>query len=281
MNKNCTTSSYSKWPFLIIFTFTFVAWNSVMANTQLNYDDIGKIPQEKWLSLQKKKIFFGHQSVGLNIIDGIKKIISNNKQISFSIDETTDFQIKSNLFHYRVGNNRDPLSKINDFVKIITHDKNSGPNIAALKFCYVDFQGESNIGQIFENYNNSIERLKSEYPHISIIHFTVPLKSQEFSLKTRIKMLAGMQSWELNDNIKRNQYNQLLINKYKGKDLIFDIAEIESTKPNGERTSFTYKNSKYFYMFDGYTYDGGHLNDTGKEKVASKFLLFLINNFSI
>ncbi len=36
------------------------------------------VPAETWQKLSQKKIYFGHQSVGNNIIDGIKDIMKEN-----------------------------------------------------------------------------------------------------------------------------------------------------------------------------------------------------------
>ena len=76
-------------------------------------------------------------------------------------------------------------------------------------------------------------------------------------------------------NIKRNQFNDLLIQKYKDKDPIFDLAKSESTYPGGERNHFKNNGKKYYTLINEYTSDGGHLNEIGRYFVARDFLVFL------
>jgi hypothetical protein len=59
--------------------------------------------------------------------------------------------------------------------------------------------------------------------------------------------------WEYSENIKRNQYNEMLIKEYKGKEPILDIAGIESTKPDGSRQSFELDGVTYYSMVPEYT----------------------------
>ena len=41
-----------------------------------------------WEKLSKKKIYFGHQSVGFNIFDGINMLMKDNPNIKLNIIET-------------------------------------------------------------------------------------------------------------------------------------------------------------------------------------------------
>ena len=45
-----------------------------MDNTAINFDVLQKVPEERWELLAQKKLFFGHQSVGYNIMKGVSEI---------------------------------------------------------------------------------------------------------------------------------------------------------------------------------------------------------------
>ncbi len=60
-----------------------------------------------------------------------------------------------------------------------------------------------------------------------------------------------------------------------GNEPVFDIARIESTRPDGSRESFSDGGKEYFGLTPAYTNDGGHLNATGQKKVASHLATFL------
>ncbi len=93
-----------------------------------------------------------------------------------------------------------------------------------------------------------------------------------------IKTLIGKKNiWEYDHIIKKCEYNELVKKEYKGKEPIFDIAEIESTNPDGTINSFTRNGQSYYSMASLYTDDGGHLNKTGRRKVAEQLLLLLVS----
>ena len=62
------------------------------------------------------RIFFGHQSVGNNILTGIDNI-SKNRNLKINIIKSRVLNIQSGkaLLHSNVWKNSDPVSKINDF----------------------------------------------------------------------------------------------------------------------------------------------------------------------
>ena len=104
---------------------------------------ISQIPKEKWDNLSKKKIFFGHQSVGNNIILGVNEIESNNPQIQLNIVETrdiADFE-KAIFSHFsNIGENDNPISKVEDFVQLMNDGLADKTDIAFLKFCFLIHQ---------------------------------------------------------------------------------------------------------------------------------------------
>jgi len=250
----------------------------------IKFPSIKDISAAKWEKLSQKKIYFGHQSVGFNIVDGIKDLMKENPQIKLNIVETAEqSDFKLGLFaHSKVGENVDPKSKIDEFAKFINEGIGQKADAAALKLCYVDIWADTDTKRVFTDYSKSILRAKEKYPDMVIIHFSVPLTTTETTWKTWIKKLIGKKDlWEYSDNIKRNEYNEMLRKEYEGKGSLFDIAKIESTFPNGARCSFTKDGKTYYSMVPEYSNDGGHLNELGRKKVAEQFLILLAQlNFS-
>ncbi len=136
-------------------------------------------------------------------------------------------------------------------------------------------QADTDVKDIFSSYNGSIAQLEKKYPGMTIIHFTNPLTQRQTGIKASIKKIIGRPIGGVEDNIKRNEYNEMLIKQYEGKEPIFDIAKIQSTFPDGTRCSFTKDGKKYYSMVPEYTTDGGHLNEIGRKKVAEQFLILL------
>lgn len=227
--------------------------------------------------LSKKRIYFGHQSVGFNIIDGIKDVMKENPQIKLNIVETSDpSEFNIPLFaHSRVGKNTDPKSKIDAFANFVEKGIGDNANIAFFKFCYVDVNAKTDVEKVFADYQNTISRLKERYPGTEFIYITVPFTARQTGIKAWIKKLIGRPIGGYDDNIKRNEFNDLLRNEFKGKEPVFDLAMIESTFPDGARSSFTKEGRTYYSLVPDYTHDGGHLNELGR-KIAAEQLLILL-----
>ena len=265
---------------LTFFLFFLISCSGgEMSKETIKFPSIKDVPASAWEKLSQKKIYFGHQSVGFNIIDGIKDLMKENPQIKLNIVETADqSDFKLGLFaHSRVGKNVDSKSKTDEFVEFINKGIGGKADAAALKFCYVDIKSDTNTKNVYLDYSNSISQLKKKYPDMTIIHFTVPLTTTKTTWKTWIKKAMGKKTWEYDDNIKRNEYNEMLLKEYEGKELILDIAKIESTFPNGTRCSFTKDGKTYYSMVPEYTYDSCHLNELGRKKVAEQLLILLAN----
>ena len=217
----------------------------------------------------------------MNIINGMKEIQNNNNIIDLNIVETQNpNNIPGGVFaHTFIGENGYPNSKIKQFYDIMNNGVANNLDMAFFKFCFVDINSKTDIDKLFQDYRSTMARLKKQYPETKFIHLTVPLTENRAGFKTWIKVLIGKEYiWEYDDIVRKNEFNNMLRKTYAGKDLIFDIADIESVKPDGSRETFKRNGRIYNALAPEYSQDGGHLNKLGKRVVAEKFLLFLANN---
>lgn len=240
---------------------------------------IKDVSPELWKKLSQKKIYFGHQSVGFNIIDGIKDVMKEHPEIKLNIVESADASdLKVGTFeHSRVGKNVDPRSKVEEFTRFVEQGIGKNADFSALKFCYVDVRADTKVKNVLKDYESFMEKVEKEFPKMTIVHFTVPLTRTKTTWKTIVKKIIGRKTWEYDDNIKRNEYNEMLLKEYEGKEPVFDLAKIESTYPDGRRATFTKDGKTYYSLVPEYTSDGGHLNELGRKIVAEQLLIFLAN----
>ncbi|MEW6417366.1 MAG: hypothetical protein AB1480_04510 [Nitrospirota bacterium] len=254
-----------------------------MPEKTTSFTPIKDIPVSRWKALSEKRIFFGHQSVGFNIIDGLKDIMEENLLIKLNIVETTDpAMFKMPIFaHSRVGQNTDPVSKVDDFAKFMERGIGNNVFFAFLKFCYVDITADTDIQYVFTHYKNVLTNLKEKYPKTTFIHVTIPLTSKQSDFKTLVKNMVkrviGRPVRSYKDNIKRNEFNEMLLKEYGGKEPVFDLAKIESTGPNGRRMSVIEDGKTFYTLLPDYTTDGGHLNEKGRKIVAQSLLVLLVH----
>jgi len=226
--------------------------------------------------LGTKKVFFGHQSVGGNIIQGIRDLRVADPRLKLNIVHSAEPEslLAPAFVDFEVGNNGNPQSKNEAFAAILEKGMGKQGGIAMFKYCYVDIDSSTNVQQMFESYRKEITVLKLKYPLLQFVHITVPLTTVEPATKAWIKTILG-RTTARNINAKRNEFNKLLRENYAGTDPIFDLAEVESTHPDGSRSYFMSNNEKIYTMAPEFTTDGGHLNEAGQRAAAERLLLVL------
>ena len=92
-------------------------------------------------------------------------------------------------------------------------------------------------------------------------------------MKTRVQKILGLPTYDIFHNANRNRLNALLRRHYEGREPLFDIARIESTRADGSRCAW--KAGTRYAMVPEYTDDGGHLNAHGRRWVAEQLLIQL------
>ncbi len=261
-------------------TMSFTKIKTMTDKNKVTLPSIDDVPRAYWTKLAQKKIFFGHQSVGYNIIDGIEDIMNECSYVKLNIVESREpAEFDQPVFaHSRVGSNTDPISKIESFRNIMDAGVGNKVNMAFFKFCYVDIRQDSNPQKVLDSYSAAIEDLKERYPETKFLHVTVPIRSAPKgtgrSLKQSVKLLIGKPG-VLDDNMMRHRYNKLLYDAYSKTEPVFDLALMESVNPDGFRCYAAKGTEKVSVMIPEYTEDGGHLNPQGRKKIAEQLLIML------
>lgn len=240
-----------------------------------------KISSAEWHAVSQTTVLFGHQSVGYNILEGVENIAARAPDAAVrivAVKEPKDLE-RPGIGHFEAGRNTDPESKITDFMKYLDSGAGTQADVAMLKFCYVDVSDKTDIAKLFHAYKQMISEAKRKYPNLMIAHITMPLVAQQTGfgiwLKNVTKTLLGRPVRRVEWNIKRDEFNELLKREYGGKDPIFDLAAIESTREDGTRVVGVRDGRQFFGLSPDYTEDGGHLNGRGQARVAEEFLRFL------
>jgi hypothetical protein len=229
--------------------------------------------------ISRHRIYFGHMSVGENIIRGLTELYSRYSEEKLNLVNLHEQRElpESYFAHSFIGQNGRPGTKCQDFSQMV---QKLSPQLefAIMKFCFVDIVRESNVQEIFEQYRKTITNLQEQYPQITFIHMTVPLISEEVSLQIKlkrfVKKMIGRRDYSPLDNIKRNSYNTLLLETYQNQP-VFDIARVESTYPDGSREIHQFEGAEYNTLIFDYTYDSGHLNEKGSLLAARELIKVL------
>ena len=218
--------------------------------------------------IEKMEIFFGHQSVGQNIIEGIGQIDGNIPVYSHPPTDST-----AGIYHVYIGENGNPKRKIDEFVKMAESIPDTVKATTFMKFCFLDIDETTDINSLFDYYKAEMETLGESKGNLNIIHFTVPLMAKQTGLKAAAKKILGKNVTGTNDNLNRFEFNEL-IRKSFGK-RVFDLAKYESTLPDGSRLTAVNTGVPYEILYPEYSDDGSHLNKSGSRYIAEELFVFL------
>ena len=266
--------------FLVLLFGVFRSFKTEADCIEMMETDILNSTEIDFDSLRNVTIFFGHQSVGQDIVLGMAEHVTDDgRGIPRIVESSTLDDLESGtLVHCNIGRNTRPLSKILAFKRALARAVDVRVDIALMKFCYVDVTHDSNPQEIFDAYSEAISELKDEFPETVFVHVTVPIEampqSAEGVAKHFIKRVIGRPG-VVEDNWVRHQYNVLLRAHYSGKEPVFDLAEFESRDAAGCATVRMFQGEGILFMDPEKTEDGGHLNLGGRTTIGRELLAFL------
>ena len=215
-------------------------------------------------TVASRRIVFGHQSVGENILDGVKKLARKNG-VRLELIETRKAASEApGIFHFEVGQNGDPFGKIGDFEKTMSSAAFGKVDIALVKLCFVDITKDTDAVAVAKAYEASLKKLAASFPNTRFIAVTAPLTTIPTGLKVWVKNMIGRKSTDMQDNAKRKQFNDYLRKEFPA-DRLFDIARLEAEDASAQIE----------LLRPDLSSDGGHLNDKGQRLVGAGLLKLL------
>jgi hypothetical protein len=229
------------------------------------------------LRLSQRRIFFGHQSVGMNLLDGVRELAARHADVGLRVVEVpAGADLPAGTFaHAFMPENGNPRLKLESFERALSSGIGSAADIAFLKFCYVDFSSGTDAPGLFAQYQAKLNALRARYPRTVFVHFTAPLTTVEGGAKSSLKRLLGRAPGGLLENARRDEFNQLLRRAYSGKEPVFDLARLESTAADGQPELHDWNGNKVPALLSAYTDDGGHLNPGARARFARELIALL------
>lgn len=224
-------------------------------------------------TLAANRIYFGHQSVGGNLLQGLLEL---RPSLAGRIREGgAESLATAGLAHNKLGHNKDPLSKIDAFRRVLDAGIGDKADAALFKFCYVDIQRDTDPAPLLERYAEAILDLRQRFPRLRIGHVTVPLVRMATGPRAMALRLLGRPQPRIDANARRCTFNAALKARFAGEPL-FDLAAVESTRPDGATVRTRWAGQTVHGLADVYSRDGGHLNEQGRRVAARAFARFLL-----
>lgn len=232
-------------------------------------DDLAKARQMRML--------FGHQSIGANIISGIDSLYADAQQPKLKIVESSQRVDDRGPFlqHALIGNNGDPVGKIDAFAAILDGGAAETVEVAMMKLCYIDFVADTDVDALFDNYTKTLDALETKYPNVIFLHATAPL-TIEPTLTTVMKSTAKAwlrgRLYSPPENQVRERYNARIREKYGDTGRLLDIAAWEALRSDGTLTAKASGGGTFLSLNPVLASDDAHLNDQGAKQLAGAFL---------
>lgn len=213
--------------------------------------------------LETATIYFGHQSVGRNLLDGMAEVSPGLKIVSGVDGAVAGGPM---LIESSIGRNGDPGSKDQAFLDAV--DQLPPAVVALYKYCYADLGADSDPDSLHAQYARTLTRAADR--GLRVVAVTVPLTGVAPAWKYWIKRLTGrVTDREL--NARRERFNRLLRESSHPWPLI-DLARMECTAPDGTLRTISYGGRAVPMLAPEFTTDGSHLDARGRRVVAARFL---------
>jgi lysophospholipase L1-like esterase len=209
------------------------------------------------------RVFFGHQSVGANVLDGISGVYQDFGVAAPAVNEGMPLPGGS-FGNVWIGTNEVPVSKLDELEGWLRErELGAGADVVLMKLCYLDVWRNTDVPAWFSRYRSTMQELERDFPNVTFLHVTTPVTT-----------------WTAEDNVARQRLNALMRAEYGPTGRLFDIARVESTRPDGTRVSGNWEGQVYYELYPGYTTDGGHLNADGQKVAATALLETIAANTS-
>lgn len=235
--------------------------------------DLNRITTEQWQTLAQRTVYFGHQSVGANILDGVREVTAQNAQIPIRIVSGQRTPAPGVLNEFPIGRNEDPDSKNVGFVTATQGALGPRP-VLMLKYCYVDVDEETDVQALFERYRETAATLRAQHPDAQIVHFTLPLATEPSKLRYLMNTVRGIPTTR-DANARRDEYNRLLRSAFASREPVFDLAALESTRADGTLEYGVFDGRQVPALAPEWSSDGAHLNAAGARRIAEQLLATL------
>jgi hypothetical protein len=234
---------------------------------------LADVSPAQWATLRSRRVLFGHQSVGGNILEGVSELQASRPDVAIAVSNASASVPPSapGVYHAKIGRNGDPGSKLAEFTALVDMGP---PDMAVMKLCYLDADETTDPERLFASYASAMKAMQARHPGLTIVHVTMPLTADATWKGRLVNALRGRPSAR-DLNRKRSHFNARLRAEYAGREPVFDLARLESTRADGSRSVVVHRGEPVHFLAPEWTDDGGHLNGPGRRRVAEAFLAML------
>jgi len=221
--------------------------------------------------LSRHPFVLGHQSVGAALLAAVRQELGPASSV------VTEWKpgdpVRPGLLHFRVGRNTDPVSKIEAFERALASWPAGLPGAAGFKFCFVDFDRDTDVEGLFARYRDAVRRVERDHPGLVVYHVTVPLAVDDSLPRRLAKDLLGRPTSRAL-NRRREEFSDFLRREWGRQGLVFDLAALEAGEdlpPGGTGAAGDGRRA----LVAGWTEDGAHPSRAAARYLGCRLVRFL------
>lgn len=217
---------------------------------------------EQLEALAAARVFFAHQSVGQNVVDGLS-VLASRAGVTLRIEEGRGAApfARPGFIHARAGRDGDPLGKLAAFAALLDEGPGNAAGIALLELSYADFNADTHVPALFAAFQLRHAELQARYPALKLVVVTAGLTTVGRGLQAMVRNRMASGAFGERENVKRHEFNQLLRHTYPG--ALLDLAAVQAG-----RCTFDRDGKQWPCLREELTDDGAHLNKLGRKEVA-------------
>lgn len=220
---------------------------------------------EKLQSVSRARVFFAHQSVGQNVLDGVS-VLALQSGIRLRIEEGRGAApvATPGIVHALAGKDGAPLTKLEAFAALLEEGAGAA-QLALLELSYADVTANTDIDALFAAFKKVHDALHGKFPATRFLAITVGLSTVGRGLQGMLKNKMASGAFGERENVKRHQLNALLRKQYAP--AVFDLAAVQA-----EPCSFEREGHSWPCLREELTDDGHHLNALGRKEAGRAFV---------
>ena len=183
-------------------------------------------------TLAHERVYFGHQSVGKNILDGLKEL-SEAQGVPVKIAERPGPQACTVPGSATSSSRRTGIRCASSPISSSRSARGSQADLALVKFCYVDINADTDMRALFDAYRKTIDELRAK------THARSSSTSAAFDdgadRAEGVDEAASRPCTLRHHRQREARPIQHARRTYAGREPIFDLARVESIAADGTR----------------------------------------------
>ena len=190
-------------------------------------------------AVARTRMFFDHQSVGVNVLDAVSGVYADHGVSAPPIEQGRAEPGPNGGFiaHESIEENGKP--PLEDFDRAMRGGMARQVDVAVMNLCWEDINGNTDVDALFARYRDTMAALERDFPNVTFIHVTVPLTTELSlfaELKTRLRTLLGRSDvFSQRANVTRERMDARSAASRRPSPL--RPGSDRSTKPDGTRVS--------------------------------------------